>query len=59
LLDVNLAGRYYLSVFDPLASEIQAAVFTDIVALNGTMQHNGTAAMCADRCNVHQDSFNP
>ena len=38
-----------------MASEIRATAFTYTVALNGTVQHIGTAA----RCNDHQESFKP
>jgi hypothetical protein len=55
---VNLTGRYYLAVCDPLASDMRATVFTYIVALNDTVHCSETAALCAARCSFHQDSFN-
>jgi len=52
LFGVSLPGRYCLSVCDPLASEIRDSIFIYVVALNGSVQHNGTAAMGAARRNV-------
>jgi len=52
LFGVNLPRRYYLSVCDPLISEIRTTIFIYVVALNDSMQHNGRAAMGAARWNV-------